>query len=202
MKPAVRASEPSFDPESRRWLEELRSDGAVREDAVERLHALLLRAARFEAVRRGATPPELEEIAEEAAGDAALSVLRRLDDFRGQSRFTTWAYKFALLEAAVKLRKRAWQGREIPFDRETWSLIPSRDAEPPVEAEQAELLRQVQQGIVNCLTPHQRNVLLALAVDGVPIDVLAEKLDTNRGALYKTLHDARRKLRAYIEETE
>jgi RNA polymerase sigma-70 factor, ECF subfamily len=202
MKPAVRASQPTFDPESRRWLEELRSDGAVREDAVERLHALLLRAARFEAVRRGATPPELEEIAEEAAGDAALSVLRRLDDFRGQSRFTTWAYKFALLEAAVKLRKRAWQGREIPFDRETWSLIPSRDAEPPVEAEQAELLRRVQQGIVNCLTPHQRNVLLALAVDGVPIDVLAEKLDTNRGALYKTLHDARRKLRAYIEETE
>jgi RNA polymerase sigma-70 factor, ECF subfamily len=191
-----------MDPESRRWLKELRTQGAVREDAVERLHALLLRAARFEAVRRGATSPELEEIAEEAAGDAAMNVLRRLDDFRGQSRFTTWAYKFALLEAAVKLRKRAWQGREIPFDREAWSLIPSRDAEPPVEAEQAELLAHVQQGIANCLTPHQRNVLLALAVDGVPIDVLAEKLDTNRGALYKTLHDARRKLRAYLEETQ
>jgi RNA polymerase sigma-70 factor (ECF subfamily) len=191
-----------MDPESRRWLKELRAQGAVREDAVERLHALLLRAARFEAVRRGATSPELEEIAEEAAGDAAMSVLRRLDDFRGQSRFTTWAYKFALLEAAVKLRKRAWQGREIPFDREAWSLIPSRDAEPPVEAEQAELLGEVQQGIASCLTPHQRNVLLALAVDGVPIDVLAEKLDTNRGALYKTLHDARRKLRAYLEETQ
>jgi RNA polymerase sigma-70 factor (ECF subfamily) len=169
---------------------------------VGRLHALLLRAARFEAMRRGATSSELDEIAEEAAGDAAVNVLRRLDDFRGQSRFTTWAYKFALLEAAVKLRKRAWQGREIPFDRENWSLIPSRDAEPPVEAEQAELLARVQQGIEQCLTPRQRNVLIALAVDGVPIDVLADKLETNRGALYKTLHDARRKLRSYLEETQ
>ena len=202
VKPAVRAAKPTLDPESRRWLEELRSKGAVREEAVARLHDLLLRAARFEAVRRGATAAERDEIAEEAATDAAVNVLRRLDDFRGHSRFTTWAYKFALLEAAVKLRKRAWQDREIPFDRETWSLIPSRDAEPPVEAEQAELLARVQQGIRECLTPHQRNVLLALAVDGVPIDVLADKLDTNRGALYKTLHDARRKLRAYLEETQ
>jgi RNA polymerase sigma-70 factor (ECF subfamily) len=191
-----------LDPESRRWLEELRADGPAREEAVGRLHALLLRAARFEAMRRGATSSELDEIAEEAAGDAAVNVLRRLDDFRGQSRFTTWAYKFALLEAAVKLRKRAWQGREIPFDRENWSLIPSRDAEPPVEAEQAELLARVQQGIEQCLTPRQRNVLIALAVDGVPIDVLADKLETNRGALYKTLHDARRKLRSYLEETQ
>jgi RNA polymerase sigma-70 factor (ECF subfamily) len=202
VKPIVRSRERSLDPESRRWLEELSADGPLREEAVGRLHALLLRAARFEVMRRGATSPELDELAEEAAGDAVLSVLRRLDDFRGQSRFTTWAYKFALLEAAVKMRKRAWQGREIPLDYETWSLLPSDDAEPPAEAEQAELLATVQQGIGECLTPHQRRVLLALAVDGVPIDVLAEKLDSNRGALYKTLHDARRKLRAYVEEAQ
>ena len=198
----MRRRERVLDPESRRWLEELRAEGPAREEAVGRLHALLLRAARFEAMRRGATSSELDDIAEEAAGDAAVSVLRRLDDFRGQSRFTTWAYKFALLEAAVKLRKRAWQGREVPFDRENWSLIPSRDAEPPVEAEQAELLARIQQGIEQRLTPHQRNVLIALAVDGVPLDVLADKLDTNRGALYKTLHDARRKLRSYLEESQ
>jgi RNA polymerase sigma-70 factor (ECF subfamily) len=202
VKPVVRSRERSLDPESRRWLEELRADGPLREEAVGRLHALLLRAARFEVMRRGATSPELDELAEEAAGDAALSVLRRLDDFRGQSRFTTWAYKFALLEAAVKMRKRAWQGREIPLDYETWSLLPSDEAEPSAEVEQAELLARVQQGIGECLTPHQRRVLLALAVDGVPIDVLAEKLDSNRGALYKTLHDARQKLRAYVEEAQ
>jgi RNA polymerase sigma-70 factor, ECF subfamily len=202
VKPVVRSRERSLDPESRRWLEELRADGPLREEAVGRLHALLLRAARFEVMRRGATSPELDELAEEAAGDAALSVLRRLDDFRGQSRFTTWAYKFALLEAAVKMRKRAWQGREIPLDYETWSLLPSDEAEPSAEVEQAELLARVHQGIGECLTPHQRRVLLALAVDGVPIDVLAEKLDSNRGALYKTLHDARQKLRAYVEEAQ
>jgi RNA polymerase sigma-70 factor, ECF subfamily len=202
VKPVVRSREPSLDSESRRWLEELRADGPLREEAVARLHALLLRAARFEVMRRGATSPELDELAEEAAGDAALSVLRRLDDFRGQSRFTTWAYKFALLEAAVKMRKRAWQGREIPLDYETWSLLPSDEAEPSAEVEQAELLARVHQGIGECLTPHQRRVLLALAVDGVPIDVLAEKLDSNRGALYKTLHDARQKLRAYVEEAQ
>jgi RNA polymerase sigma-70 factor (ECF subfamily) len=202
VKPVVRSRERSLDPESRRWLEELRADGPLREEAVGRLHALLLRAARFEVMRRGATSPELDELAEEAAGDAALSVLRRLDDFRGQSRFTTWAYKFALLEAAVKMRKRAWQGRDIPLDYETWSLLPSGEAEPSAEVEQAELLARVQQGIGECLTPHQRRVLLALAVDGVPIDVLAEKLDSNRGALYKTLHDARQKLRAYVEEAQ
>jgi RNA polymerase sigma-70 factor, ECF subfamily len=185
-----------MDAESRRWVEELRAEGAVREEAVARLHALLVRAARFEATRRGATFGEADEIAEEAAGDAALSILRRLDDFQGHSRFTTWAYKFALLEAAVKLRKRAWQGREVPLERET--LVAA--GEPAAEAEQAELLATIQRGIEECLTRHQRRVLIALAVDGVPIDVLADKLETNRGALYKTLHDARRKLRAYLEE--
>jgi RNA polymerase sigma-70 factor, ECF subfamily len=197
-QPVPAAPNAGLDAESRRWLEELRAEGATREAAVARLHALLVRAARFEALRRGATSPELEEIAEEAADDAALSILRRLDDFRGHSRFTTWAYKFALLEAAVKIRKRAWQGREVPLDRETIAL----SGDPGAEAEQAELLATVQRGIEECLTPHQRRVLIALAVDGVPIDVLAEKLETNRGALYKTLHDARRKLRAHLEEAQ
>ena len=124
-----------------------------------------------------------------------MSVLGRLDSFRGASRFTTWAYKFALLEAAVKLRKRAWQGREVPLDHETWTLFASAGAGPADAAEQSELLAALEDGI-GALTPHQRRVLLALAVDGVPIDVLADRLNTNRGALYKTLHDARSSLRA------
>src|SRR6185437_13342313 len=125
---------------------------------------------------------------------------RRLDDFRGASRFTTWAYKFALLEAAVKLRKRAWQGREIPLEDDGWDLVSSRALEPDAEAEQNELLTTLQSAIGEVLTPHQRTVLVALAVNGVPIDVLAERLNTNRGALYKTLHDARRKLRKHLTE--
>lgn len=194
-----------LDVESRQWLEQLRSQGREHHEAVARLHALLLRAARFEVARRRPTLPhlrgnDLDDIALQAADDALMSVLARLDDFRGLSRFTTWAYKFALLEAAVKLRKRAWQGRELPLEPESWSLFSSAGLEPDIEAEQSELLATVQAGIDEALTPHQRRVLVALAVNGVPIDVLAERLNTTRGALYKTLHDARRKLRAHLEQ--
>ena len=192
-----------LDPESRRWLRELRSEGETYDSAVARLHALLLRAARFEVARRRPSLPhlrgnELDDIALEAADDALVSVLARLDDFRGASRFTTWVYKFALLEAAVKLRRRAWQGREIPLEPETWSLFASGSTTPSEEAEQRELLAAVQDGIAHALTPHQRRVLVALALNGVPIDVLAERLGSTRGALYKVLHDARQKLRKHL----
>jgi len=192
-----------LDPESREWLRDLRGRGREHDDAVARLHALLLRAARFECARRRPALPhlrgnDLDDVANQAADDALVSILARLDTFRGASRFTTWAYKFALLEAAVKLRRRAWQGREIPLEPETWSLFSSAGIEPGESAEQSELLDTLQRAIADVLTPHQRRVLVALALNGVPIDVLAERLNTTRNALYKTLHDARRKLRAHL----
>jgi RNA polymerase sigma-70 factor (ECF subfamily) len=197
---------PPLDDESRDWLRALRGEGAERADAVQRLHGLLLRAARFEVARRRATLPhvrgdDLDDVANQAADDALMSVLGKLDDFRGASRFTTWVYKFALLEAAVKLRRRDWQGREIPLEPEAWDLLSSGALGPADEAEQTELLATIRHAIAEELTPHQRRVLVALALNGVPIDVLAERLSTTRGALYKTLHDARRKLRAHLEET-
>jgi RNA polymerase sigma-70 factor (ECF subfamily) len=203
MEPVALTPARSLDEESREWLRDLRGG---REDAVARLHALLLRAARFEVARRRPTLPhlrgnELEEIALEAADDALMSVLAHLDDFRGASRFTTWVYKFALLEAAVKLRRRAWQGREVPLEPETWGLFASGALEPDEQAEQSELLAAVQRAIEEVLTPHQRRVLVALALNGVPIDVLAERLNTTRGALYKTLHDARKKLRDHLDDS-
>jgi RNA polymerase sigma-70 factor, ECF subfamily len=201
---AVASSE--LDAESREWLRGLRAHGVAQDDAVARLHALLLKAARFEVARRRASfahvrGNDLDDLAVQAADDALVSVLRRLDDYRGASRFTTWAYKFALLEAAVKLRKRAWQGREIPLETEAWSAFSSTTAEPEVEAEQRELMATIQAAIAETLTAHQRRVLVALAIDGVPIDVLAERLETTRGALYKTLHDARQKLRKHLDES-
>ena len=201
---AVATAPALLDEESRGWLRDLRSEGPTKDQAVARLHDLLLRAARFECARRRPTLPHLrgndvDDIANQAADDALVSVLARLDDFRGASRFTTWVYKFALLEAAVKLRKRAWQGREVPLEPETWSLFTSAGLEPDAEAEQSELLSTLQHAIADVLTPHQRPVLVALALNGVPIDVLAERLSTNRGALYKTLHDARRKLRTHLD---
>ena len=201
-----RAPTELLDPASREWLHCLRADGATRDEAIARLHALLLKAARFEVVRRRRTLPhlrgdELDDIALEAADDALMSVLARLDDFRGLSRFTTWVYKFALLEAGVKLRRRAWQGREVPLEPESWTLFSSAGLAPDEEAEQSELLTTLQNLIADVLTPHQRRVLVALALDGVPIDVLADRLSTTRGALYKTLHDARRKLRRHLTES-
>ena len=200
MAVCVSPDAPILDAESEAWLRALRAAGGERDRAIERLHALLVRAARFEAGRRrGALAhvrgEELDDIAMQAADDALMSVLRRLDDFRGASRFTTWAYKFALLEAAVKLRRRAWQGREVPLEPESWALLASEQHTPHEDAEQAQVLGAVQRAIHEALTPHQREVLVALALNGVPIDVLAERLGTTRGALYKTLHDARRRLR-------
>jgi RNA polymerase sigma-70 factor, ECF subfamily len=200
----TRTKPSALDAESQEWLRTLRV-ADTREEAIARLHALLLRAARFEVARRRPTLPhlrgnDLDDIANEAADDALMSVLRRLDDFRGASRFTTWVYKFALLEASAKLRKRAWQGREVPLEPEGWDIFSSVGLEPDAEAEQSELLVTLQNAIAEVLTPHQRSVLTALALNGVPIDILAERLNTNRGALYKTLHDARRKLRKHLDE--
>jgi len=187
--------------ENARWLAGLRSDGDRHEDSIRKLHALLLRAARFEAARRrpslnGVAVQEVDHLTMQAANDALVAILARLDTFRGESRFTTWAHKFALYETSVKLRRRAWQGREVSLEPESWDLLPNTTDNPQQEAEYGELLAAVQDGISSALTPHQRHVLVALTLNGVPIDVLADRLSTTRGALYKTLHDARRKLRA------
>jgi RNA polymerase sigma-70 factor, ECF subfamily len=200
------ATSPELDPESAAWLTALRGDGPDREEASVRLHALLLRAARFEINRRRSTLAhlrggDLDDLAHQSADDALLAILDKLDDFRGESRFTTWAYKFALLEAAVKLRRRAWQGREVPLEPENWSLIPDpADVSPSLSAENRELLGAVRDAIERELSPRQREVLVAVALNEVPIDVLAERLSTTRGALYKTLHDARKKLRLHLIE--
>jgi RNA polymerase sigma-70 factor (ECF subfamily) len=144
---------------------------------------------------------ELDDLAVQAADDALVAVLAKLDDYRGASRFTTWAYKFALLEAGVRLRRRAWQGREVVLEPESWPQFADHGPSAQHTAEGAELLRELQRAVREALTPHQRDVFVALALNEVPIDVLAERLDTTRGALYKTLHDARTKLRRELAES-
>ena len=189
--------------ESSAWVGALRGSGGERERAVARLHELLLRAARFELSRRRAAlahvrGEQLDDLALQAADDALVAVLAKLDDYRGASRFTTWAYKFALLEAGVRLRRRAWQEREVVLEPQAWPLLAAGGQGPGAQAETNELMLAVSDAIECCLTGHQREVLVALALNGVPLDVLSERLNTTRGALYKTLHDARRKLRAEL----
>jgi RNA polymerase sigma-70 factor (ECF subfamily) len=192
------------DPDSRDWLAALRStDARTHAEAVGRLHELLLRAARFEVRRRspGARHvgrEQLDDVAHQSAHDALVAVLAKLDGYRGESRFTTWAYKFALLEAGVKMRRRAWNDREVTVEPAGWPGFADPRASPHRDAQMAELLAAVGEAIAGDLTPHQREVLVAVTLDDVPIDVLAERLDTTRGALYKTLHDARKRLRACL----
>ena len=195
-------AKPALDSESREWLDSLHAGTPA---AVERLHDLLLRAARFEIGRRRHAFPHVrgddwDDLAHQCADDALVAILRKLPDFRGDSRFTTWVYKFALLEAAVKLRRRAWQGREVPLAEEGWEVLIAPSESPESTSETSELMAAVRDAIADQLTPHQREVLVATTLNGVPIDVLAERLDTTRGALYKTLHDARRKLRAHLDQ--
>jgi RNA polymerase sigma-70 factor (ECF subfamily) len=187
-------------PDTDAWLAALRGPPSARDGAVAELHALLLRAARFELGRRQIRHDERDDLATQAADDALVAVLAKLDTFRGASRFTTWAYKFALLEAGVKARRRAWHGREVGLDADAW-LAPADPAPSAQEAlEAGELLAALQHAVRTVLTPHQRDVFVALALRGVPIDVLAERLGSRRGALYKTLHDARRKLRVALAD--
>lgn len=194
-----------LDPESRVWVEQLSLPPDRREAAVEHLHAYLLRVARFELHRRASGQgvngrTDVEDLATQAADDALMAILRKLDTFRGDSRFTTWAAKFAILEASVKSRRRAWQQTEVTLDAEAWQRFAAAAADESLEHEA--LLRELADGIRTRLTPHQREILVAVTLDGVPIDVLAERLHSTRGAIYKTLHDARRNLRAYLAERE
>ncbi|MGZ4169478.1 MAG: RNA polymerase sigma factor [Solirubrobacteraceae bacterium] len=203
MQRVTAPASPDREAEARAWLGALRGSGAERDDALRRLHELLLRAARFELSRRrgmlaGSSRDTIDDLATQSADDALSAILGKLDDYRFESRFTTWAYKFAILEAAVRTRRRAWQERELPVDPDAWTTVPARTLDPAEDYESRERLRAIIHAVRTELSPHQREVLGALVLAEVPIDVLAERLGTTRGALYKTLHDARRKLRTVI----
>jgi len=186
----------------RDWIAALQG-GRGRDGALSDLHALLLRASRFELSRRRGQlahlqPGDVDDLAIQAADDALVALLAKLDQFAGRSRFTTWAYKFALLEAGVKARRLAWHGREVVVDHELWPEPRDAGRTAQERMEERELMEALRDAIADNLTTHQREVFTALALNGVPIDVVAERLGSTRGALYKTLHDARRKLRATL----
>jgi len=193
-----------LDGESERWLRRLRAGGSEREQALADLHLLLLRVAHAEAQRRRRALPDpvladLDDLCLQAANDALVGVTLKLDEFAGRSRFTSWAIKFAIFEISTRLRRHAWRGRRVDLDELGWSRL--ADPHTPTaqrRAEQQELLGAVRRAVDETLTPRQREVFVAAVVQEIPIDVLAERLGSNRGAVYKTLHDARRKLRVAL----
>jgi len=168
------------DVESLGWRRALSGTRRERDDAVLRLHTLLMRAARFQVDRRrrigtDGGADELDDLALQAADDALVGVLRKLHTYRGDSRFTCWDYKFAPFEAVVRLRRRPCHGRELPLDAEGWARLPDdRRASPSGQAEASELIDAVRDAIAEVLTPHQRAVLVAITLNDVPIDMLAE----------------------------
>ena len=184
------------------WVAALRSAGAERSEALRDLHALMVRAAAHQVWRMRSALPDpspgtVDIIVNQAADEAMTALLGKLDSFQGRSRFTTWAFKFAILQAATEVRRVQWQHREVQW-RDLDEPRASTHGDPEIHAEGADLSRAVASAMREVLTPYQRRVAVALLVDGVPIDVLADRLGTARGALYKTLHDVRVRLRAEL----
>jgi RNA polymerase sigma-70 factor, ECF subfamily len=186
------------------WVAALSSPGVQQDEALRLLHALMVKAARHQVWRMRAMLPGTgasthDELANGAADDALTALLAKLDTFEGRSRFTTWAYKFAILQAATEVRRQAWATREVSLDdADIWS---DPSPSPEQHAEATDLAAAVGRAMQVALTTYQRKIAVALLVDQVPIDVLADRLGTNRGALYKTLHEARRRLRTHLTAT-
>jgi RNA polymerase sigma-70 factor, ECF subfamily len=192
-----------LDDESRRWVDKLAGTGAARDEALATLHALLLRVGRAELGRRRGrhpiTGPELDDLAHQATDDALVAIVAKLPGFRGESRFTTWACKFVVLEVSSKLGRHFWQRPRGFMDVEDWDRLPDRFGVAPEDyAQRRELVNAVRRAVSEELTAHQREVFVAIVVDGVPLDALVASMGLNRNAIYKTMFDARRKLHAAL----
>jgi RNA polymerase sigma-70 factor (ECF subfamily) len=186
------------------WLEGLRNVGPVHDATTVRLYELLLRVARSEARRRssvqsGIAGPELDDLAHQAAADAMVLVVAKLGDFRGESRFTTWACKFAIFEVSTKIGRHVWRHPTTSMDTADWDRLPDRFGLDPAEAsESGALVAALHAAVDHDLTDYQRRIFVAIVLNGVPLDALVAELGSNRNAIYKALFDARRKLRTSL----
>src|SRR5712692_4452396 len=192
-----------LDPESAEWIQVLAVVGPRREAALARLHEMLLRIAQREARRRGPRlligGPELEDLAYQAAADALMAITGKLGQFRGESRFTTWAYKFVIFEVSAKIGRHFWRHPAVPLDAEDWERLPGRlGVDPAHQAEWGDLFAALRRAVDSELTPRQREVFVAIVLNDVPLDTLVIHLGSSRNAIYQVLFDARRKLRAAL----
>lgn len=190
----------AFDPESEWWVRALLSEGGVFEDACTRLHEVLLRIAHSELARRrgshNITGPELDDLAQQAASDALLAIVRKVGRFRGESKFTTWAFTFVVFEVSAKVGRHFWRSAAVALESEDWERLPDRlGLDPAAQSEARALVIALRTAVDETLTAHQRRIFTALVLDAVPLDALVDRLGTNRNAVYKTMYDARRKLR-------
>ena len=190
------------------WIAALQSAGPEQAVALAELRTALVRAAVFTLQRARhhvghLGPAAITALAEDCAQEALAAILPRLGDFRGESRFTTWAYSFAVNMALVAARRERWA--PVSLDRvlrdtasPAASLEDEHTPDPERRAVQADVLSAIRDGIEHHLTPRQRGALRALVFEEIPLDELVRHWGSNRNAVYKLVHDARRKLKAYL----
>ena len=189
------------------WLHDLNASGETQDVAITDLRDLLLRATLYffngnQGDFAGMDRNQILQCAEDCAQEALIAVMNRLADFRGDSKFTTWVYKFAINKALITARRQRWKGKSLEqltsFDSKTlaeWSSagLPDRSA---IQSEVSDTIREV---IEHELTDRQRDVLIMMVFNEVPMDEVVQRLGTNRNAIYKMLHDARRKLKHRLQ---
>ncbi|MGW7530293.1 sigma-70 family RNA polymerase sigma factor [Streptomyces sp. NPDC054783] len=175
--------------------------GPQYEQACTRLHEMLVRIAMGEVFRRGPryriNGPELNDLAHQAAADALMRITRKIREFRGDARFTSWAFRFVVLEVSSKLGRHLWRASNARVDLDEWAQVPDHSGIDPVSHWQARELVEAVRDAIETLSARQRQVFTAV-LNGVPLEALASELETNRNALYKTMFDARKKLRAQL----
>jgi RNA polymerase sigma-70 factor (ECF subfamily) len=187
------------------WLADLRAEGEQRNAAIEDLRTIIHKGLPY-ALSRWLSPnqPQFEALVEEVTQETLLRVLDQLDTFEGRSQFTTWVHKIAVRIALTELRRKRWRDSsldEIAENEEApppAGLLADSQAGPEIVAERADLLARVRRVIEEELTERQRQALILLGVQNMPMEDAARKLKTNRNALYKLLHDARLRLRTRL----
>jgi RNA polymerase sigma-70 factor (ECF subfamily) len=193
------------------WLSQLRADGTPEQaEAIEDLRQYLLRAVLYFFSQspgdlRSLARPELEQVAQDLAQDALLTILKNLAEFRGESKFTTWAYRFAINMSLVEARRQRWKNFSLDHLLENPDIaeLQFQDTESPDpvrSAQQQEVWETVRDVIQNELTERQRKILTAVVFDDVPVDVVTKQFKMNRNAVYKMVHDARTKLKRRLED--
>lgn len=195
------------DRTNEQWLSDLKSPGPTQEAALTDLRSVLRAGLPF-ALSRYLSPsdPQFDALAEEVVQDALLRILDNLDTFEGRSKFATWAHKITLRLALSELRRKRWEdvSLESLIDTENGQasvgLMTDTGVGPELATEQADMIIRVERIILEELTEKQRLAMIASQIHGMPLDVVAQRMDMNRNALYKLLHDARIRLKNRMVE--
>ena len=189
------------------WVAELAEPGEAQEIALADLRAIIMRGLPYSLPKwLKPSDPQFESLSEEVAQDTLLRVLDSLQGFEGRSKFTTWVHKIAVRIALTELRRKRW--RDVSLDELTENapgegprgILAAHEAGPDILAEQSDMIEHLQRVISEELTDRQREALVATRIHGMPLEEVARRMGTNRNALYKLLHDARRRLKARLEE--